>query len=99
MEVTLGPNDRTLRSSSTQPHVLPLTIDLAYSRDEVRQNLSGRRSARASWGLGVADKDAHLSPATKLPQEVVKTIMAYLIYGTRSLLACSQYGTFGWCCV
>ena len=43
-----------------------------------------------SWGLSTKTSTTHSSPSTRLPLEIVQMIIAYLIYDTPSLRACTM---------
>jgi len=72
------------------PHITTINatvIELLVKRVWHRTLVRIRRMR--SGGVSPDDSTARSSPATRLPQEVVEMIIAYLIYDTRSLRACT----------
>jgi len=72
------------------PHLTTITataIELLVKRVLYRTLARARRMY--SGGVSPETSRTRLSPATRLPQEIVGTIIAYLTFDTRSLRACT----------
>ena len=67
--------------------IIATVIELLVKRALYR-TLAGIRKTR-SGGVSPETSPTHSSPATRLPLEVVETIIAYLAYDKRSLRACT----------
>lgn len=81
----------SLRAFTLSNHCVPLFATTAVGRLAKRIWYRSLAGIKNGFLRGASPDAPTPSPATRLPQEIVNTIIAYLIHDTNSLLTCSLF--------